>query len=132
MLPPNLSVETAAARLLDTLEGKAKTRLLARAAESEGLALVRREARGPKGAVQVERILKEVGDVASTLRDWSDKLERQGLALVVRSSDPGVEDTARCCPGCKTPQLLLAAREAAEGKGNGWSLTFLEERGGEE
>ncbi len=127
LLPAKLTLETAASRLVEALEGKAKAKIVAKAAEEMGLILTKDDPKAPKGAVKVERLLREVGEVASTLRDWSDRLERQGLALVIRSSDPGVADTARCCPECRTPQLLLAARGEAERGGKGWSWTFLEE-----
>jgi len=126
VLPDDLGVEEAARRLLAALTGAAYRRVVEWAADRVGLHVS--AARPGAGDVKVvDDVLREADKVGERLREWADRLERGGRALVVRSSDPGVNAAATCCVKCGTPHMLIAAIDKAETEGREWTVVMVPE-----
>jgi len=129
MLPEDLDLETATKRLLSALRpgSDAHRRVLNHAAEAAKLHVSAVDPKSPKGAKRVDALLREVDRTSEVLREWADRMERTGQAVVVRSTDPGVNAPQSCCDGCGMPNLLISAVDSAEQSGEPWAIVMTTE-----
>ena len=133
-LPTDLDLETATKRLLKALRpgSAAYRRVLNHAAEAVDLYVTVERARDRGGTRKVDAVLREADRTGEVLREWAERMERKGRAVVVRSTDPGVQDPVSCCGECGMPNLLVAAVDASEQAGQEWSLVLVPEGGDED
>lgn len=125
-LPGDLGLEEAARRILAALPGAAYRRVVQWAADRAGLHVSSIKP-GSDGIKVVDEVLRDADKVGTRLREWADRLERGGRALVVRSTDPGVGSAAACCAACGTPHVLIAAVDKTETGGKAWTVVMVPE-----
>lgn len=127
-LPTGLGLETGAKRLLDALRHAnpgTHRRLLVAAASELGLKLTPDEPKPSRAPERVEAILAEVSKTTERIREWADKMETAGHAVVVRASDPGSKDPAGRCASCAVPGVVGAAVTRADADKREWSIVVV-------
>lgn len=123
-LPRDLTLAKGVERLLGELDPAVRRRLLGRAAEADGLRLVRSTPSG--GIAAVDKALDDADKLSAALRDFTDQMERDRRAVVVRSTDPGAEVASARCETCRAPKLVAAACLRLEGESKPWAVVVTD------
>ena len=128
MLPPGLTKARAAERLVDSLDPAVRRRVLGEVAKRLGYTLTRVDKLHDALTI-VEKALSESDRVSLALRDFIDRVERDGQAVIARSADPGAAALTARCGTCSVPAIVSAGLLRLEGAGKPGALILTEDGG---